>query len=478
LDISFNVKSPNIRKGKNLFKGDYVNGYIEGNTDRGGSFIQSEDYKSAIIPVKPNVTYTLTKTKSNRFRIAFTQKYPKTGDTVRFVRDGEYYSDNETTFTLTTENGDYIMIVYVARHEQAPDFMQVELGGASTSLETYGYKFEPMAKDYRSVGVIKNREHGGKVFVGDFGGEGKSDKETIQDAFDYADSDILVFEPNKIYVTDGTVTADVSKVRGIEGQNSLIEIKDSDVDVLKYKGCKTTGSANPREPLNIELSYTEMNPFIRDLRIGSSKGSYIGNGIVFDGTYGLRVDGCHLFNLRHGIKVVGLNRNFILSNNNIWNNSGYGVFWDNTNVHQQNLTGNHISYCLLALYLENSDMHNLQVIGNDIEGANGPAYESPESLIHVHLDESPYYFEAIHIVGNSLQDHGANVAPLLNFDSRNKGIQDLIIGNNQVANSAQDSLYMKGVDRATINGNSFKNNHTEQSIKMEGANSHIAISGN
>src|SRR5699024_3262343 len=243
--------------------------------------------------------------------------------------------------------------------------------------------------------------------------EGKSDKETIQDAFDYADSDILVFEPNKIYVTDGTVTADVSKVRGIEGQNSLIEIKDSDVDVLKYKGGKTTGSANPREPLNIELSYTEMNPFIRDLRIGSSKGSYIGNGIVFDGTYGLRVDGCYLFNLILIINYFEFIRNFILSINKIlyiscyvysmfiiiyyiynhMNKSEYEEFMNNKNVYQHNLTENLISYCLLFLYLENSDMHNLQFIGNDIEGANGPAYESPESLIHVHLDESPYYFE-------------------------------------------------------------------------------------
>src|SRR5699024_9500884 len=113
LDISFNVKSPNIRKGKNPSKDDYVNGHIEGNTDRGGSFIQSEHYTSAIIPVDSNLTRPFTKLKSNRFRRPFALSYPRAGDTGRLVRDGKYNSESETTRTLTADNDGYIVIVDV-----------------------------------------------------------------------------------------------------------------------------------------------------------------------------------------------------------------------------------------------------------------------------------------------------------------------------------------------------------------------------
>ena len=51
---------------------------------------------------------------------------------------------------------------------------------------------------------------------------------------------------------------------------------------------------------------------------------------------------------RHGIHLLGRDRNVLIANCHIYDNSGVGVFLDRLNLHQINIVGNHISYASRA----------------------------------------------------------------------------------------------------------------------------------
>jgi hypothetical protein len=75
---------------------------------------------------------------------------------------------------------------------------------------------------------------------------------------------------------------------------------------------------------------------------------------------------------RHGIHLVERNRNFILTGSHIYRCSDTGLFFDECNLHQVNIFGNHISYNQRAGIRQwKGDVHNIQITGNDIEYNSG-----------------------------------------------------------------------------------------------------------
>jgi polygalacturonase len=71
---------------------------------------------------------------------------------------------------------------------------------------------------------------------------------------------------------------------------------------------------------------------------------------------------------RHGIHLANRDRNVIISDCHIYDNSGIGVFLDAVNLHQINIHGNHISYCKQGgIKVVGSEVRNIQICSNDIE---------------------------------------------------------------------------------------------------------------
>jgi Right handed beta helix region len=71
---------------------------------------------------------------------------------------------------------------------------------------------------------------------------------------------------------------------------------------------------------------------------------------------------------RHGIHLANRDRNVIISDCHIYDNSGIGVFLDSVNLHQINIHGNHISYCKQGgIKIVGSEIRNIQICSNDIE---------------------------------------------------------------------------------------------------------------
>ena len=71
---------------------------------------------------------------------------------------------------------------------------------------------------------------------------------------------------------------------------------------------------------------------------------------------------------KYGIHLVERNRDFILSDSHLLNNTHHGLFFDHCNLHQIIVHGNHISWNLKSgIKSVAGDVHNLQITGNDIE---------------------------------------------------------------------------------------------------------------
>ncbi|MBI2806936.1 MAG: right-handed parallel beta-helix repeat-containing protein [Planctomycetes bacterium] len=71
---------------------------------------------------------------------------------------------------------------------------------------------------------------------------------------------------------------------------------------------------------------------------------------------------------RYGIHLNVRDRNVLISNCHIYDNSAIGVFLDAVNLHQINIHGNHISYCKQAgIKILASEVRNIQICANDIE---------------------------------------------------------------------------------------------------------------
>jgi len=89
---------------------------------------------------------------------------------------------------------------------------------------------------------------------------------------------------------------------------------------------------------------------------------------------------------RHGIHLVDRNRNVIISDCHLYENEGVGVFLDDVNLHQINVSNSHVSYNRKGgIVVRDGNVRNLQITGCDIEG-NMPDDETPVRTANILID--------------------------------------------------------------------------------------------
>lgn len=92
------------------------------------------------------------------------------------------------------------------------------------------------------------------------------------------------------------------------------------------------------------------------------------DGIEAEGTMQISITRTHLRALRHGIHLAVRNRNVLISDCHIYHCTGIGVFYDNVNLHQSNITGSHISYCAGGgIVGRGGNVRNVHIANCDIE---------------------------------------------------------------------------------------------------------------
>ena len=186
------------------------------------------------------------------------------------------------------------------------------------------------------------------------------------------------------------------------------------------------------------------------------------DGVEAVGTMQLTVSRVHLRKLRHGIHLVKNNRNVIVESCHIYENSGVGLFLDNVNLHQINVTGCHISYCDQGGIVSRAgNVRNLHITGCDLE-SNMSADEKPTANVFIDCRGSRYGTAEVAITGCTVQ-HNDKEADSANIriHGGSKPTEKLpkireghitITGN--ILSDVQHNIWLDSCRGVTITGNS------------------------
>jgi hypothetical protein len=185
------------------------------------------------------------------------------------------------------------------------------------------------------------------------------------------------------------------------------------------------------------------------------------SGIEATGTMQLTVTRVLIRHCLHGIHLTNRNRNVIVSNCHIYQNRGIGIFLDNVNLHQINVTGSHVSYNDRGGIVElGGQVRNLHVSGCDIEANHGK--DQPPAA-NVLIDSTGGTNAEVAIVGNTIQHTrtvpgSANIrikgptTPLKGTDEVRDG-HVTIVGN--VLSDAKINIHLDHARGVAITGNTL-----------------------
>jgi hypothetical protein len=187
------------------------------------------------------------------------------------------------------------------------------------------------------------------------------------------------------------------------------------------------------------------------------------DGIEATGTMQLTVSGVHIRGCRHGVHLVGRNRNVLIDACHIYHNTGCGVYLDNVNLHQTNISASHISYCGGGgVVVRGGEVRNVHINGCDIE-ANMAADGPPTA--NVLFDCADGSMAEAAITGCTLQ-HTGNAPDSANIRVLGRGFMTrrgerlpfncghVTIGDN-VLSDVRTNIHLVGARGVTIVGNTF-----------------------
>lgn len=144
------------------------------------------------------------------------------------------------------------------------------------------------------------------------------------------------------------------------------------------------GSASPKAFK--AATWNERMPIISGIEILGAHPE--ADGVELFQTVGAIVSRVSVRWCRHGIHLVTRNRNVLVSDCHLYENSGVGLFLDDVNLHQINVANSHISYNRQGgIVVRDGNVRNLQVSGCDIEG-NMPDDETPTTTANILIDVS------------------------------------------------------------------------------------------
>lgn len=165
----------------------------------------------------------------------------------------------------------------------------------------------------------------------------------------------------------------------------------------------------------------------------------------------------------HGIHLTGRNRNVLISDCHLYSNRGIGVYLDDVNLHQINITGCHISYNAQGgVVSRRGNVRNLHITGCDIESNMSPDTD-PTANVLIDSRGSTAGTAEVAITGCTIQHNSpgpdsANIRIIGNSDPspRLKSVREgniTITGN--VLSDVQVNVHLVECRGVTLNGNTF-----------------------
>lgn len=271
---------------------------------------------------------------------------------------------------------------------------------------------------------------------------------------------LIVLPPGEFKITK-TLDVDLENVgyTTIRGSSATKLVHYGDGPAIRFIGTHFK-SADPSGFSQVTWDRERM-PQIQDLAIeGRSQNA---DGIAAVGTMQLTISRVHLRKLRHGIHLSENNRNVLIESCHIYENRGIGIFYDNVNLHQSNITGCHISYCAQGGIVSRAgNVRNIHITGCDLE-SNMSAEEAPTANVLIDCRGSHYGTAEVAITGCTIQhnDRGpdsANIRIIGASDPTEKltKIREghvTITGN--ILSDVQHNVWLTECRGVTLTGNTF-----------------------
>jgi hypothetical protein len=187
-------------------------------------------------------------------------------------------------------------------------------------------------------------------------------------------------------------------------------------------------------------------------------------GVEATGTMQLTISRLTVRKALHAIHLTRRNRNVLIENCHLYDNRGVGIYYDDVNLHQSNITGCHVSYNAGGgIVSRKGDVRNIHITGCDIEGNMSAAGEATTANVLLDSSGSVNGAGEVAITGCTIQHDkqgkdGANIRII----GRTKPTRELpvirqghvtITGN--VLSDVQVNIHLKDCRGVTIQGNTL-----------------------
>lgn len=290
--------------------------------------------------------------------------------------------------------------------------------------------------------------------------------------------------PKGRYRLTKTVTVDLAKLgaAGISSDGTATLIMAGPGPALRIVG--THGGTAAPKSFKPE-TWAQRTPVVQGLEIVGTHAE--ADGVEANGTMQLTLSRLTIRECRHGIRLAVRNRNVVIADCHLYRNRGVGLFLDNVNLHQTNVTGCHISYNLGGgIVAVGGEVRNLHVGTCDIEAnhdENGP----PSA--NIFLDSTGGSIAEVAITGCTIQHthkapgsaniriFGAGKDPsLLRREGREHTREGhvTIVGN--VFSDVQVNLEVRQSRGVTVSANTFWEGFAHDLVVEDSQN--VVITGN
>jgi parallel beta-helix repeat protein len=315
-------------------------------------------------------------------------------------------------------------------------------------------------------------------------GDGTTDDApALQSAIDSGVGNIELGKGTYRLFTTITIDLDKSGFTSISGQGVARLVMAGSGPALKFIGTHDK-SADPGG-YKANVWEKQRMPQVDGLEIVGANAE--ADGIEFAGTMQLTVSRSTVRECRHAIHLSVLNRNILITDCHLYNNSGIGIFYDNVNLHQSNIIGCHISYCKGGgVVSHGGNVRNVQIGTCDIE--SNMAETSPPTA-NVWLDSTGGSIGEVAITGCTLQ-HSSKAPGCANILIQGGGDDPALYrrtggsltreGNvtitGNVFSDIQMNIHIQDSRGITVTGNTFWEGF-EHDLLVE-RSGHIVVTGN
>ncbi len=273
-----------------------------------------------------------------------------------------------------------------------------------------------------------------------------------------------LYFPKGIYRLTQTLDFDLTRTgfASVTGDGTASLRMEGSGPALRFTG-NHAGTAAP-ETVKPHVWERERSPTVTGIEIVGRHAE--ADGIEAVGTMQLTVSRVVVREARHGVHLVRRNRNVTIADCHLYNNTGVGVFYDDVNLHQSNITNCHISYNRGGgVVSHGGNVRNLQIGTCDIEGNH--AAEGPPSA-NVWLDSSSGSIGEVAVTGCTIQHthkapgsaniriKGAGTDPALANRTGEAATREghvTIVGN--VFSDVQVNVEIQNARGVTLTGNTF-----------------------